>query len=98
MSGDLGYTYAKLGEGTQILATHAGRIKERLIAAFNNGGFVMVSPNAMPDEPKRIWGEVWTTVTSLKGTKESGSFAPSIERLSESEAVSLRRVALLHDL
>ena len=53
----LGYAYEKLGGGVQILATHEGGIKRRLIEAFHES-LVAVSVNALPDKPKQIWQEV----------------------------------------
>ena len=86
----LGYAYGKLGAGVQILATHEGEIKERLIAAFHDS-LHAVSAEALPDEPKRIWPEVWATVTAIKGTEQSGSFSPSINALTEAEAVEIAK-------
>ena len=90
MRGDILYTYEKLSAGVQILATHKGEIKERLIKAFHES-LVMVSAEALPDEPKRIWGEVFAKATAVEGTKESGRFIPSINALTENEAVDLAK-------
>ena len=90
MDPKLGYANEKLGAGVQILATHEGEIKERLIAAFCDSLWI-VSVDALPDEPKQIWQEVLATATANKGTKESGRFIPSINDLTEDEAVDLAR-------
>ena len=84
----LGYANEKLGAGVQILAKHKGAIKERLIAAFCDS-LVSVPVDALPDDPKQIWQEVWATVTANKGTEESGAFLSSINDLTEDEAVEL---------
>ena len=86
----LGYANEKLGAGVQILATHEGEIKRRLIEAFHES-LVAVPVDALPDEPKEIWQEVWATATAIKGTKESGTFVPSINALTEAEAVDLAK-------
>ena len=86
----LGYANEKLGAGIQILATHKGEIKERLITAFCDSLWI-VPVDALPDEPKQIWQEVLATATANKGTKESGQFIPSINDLTEDEAVDLAR-------
>ena len=89
--GELGYAHEKLGAGVQTLATHHGEVKERLIAAFHDS-LVAVNPNALPDEPKSIWLEVWEKATSIKGSEREGSFAPSINALDEAGAVNLAKM------
>ena len=74
--------------GVLILATHKGRIKERLIAAFHDS-LHGVSAEALPPELRRTWIDVYTKATAVEGTKESGRFAPSINALTEDEAVDL---------
>ena len=86
----LGYANEKLSAGVQILATHEGGIKRRLIEAFHES-LVAVPVDALPDEPKQIWQEVWATATAIKGTEESGTFIPSINALTEAEAVELAK-------
>ena len=88
MDNNLEYANEKLVVGVLILATHKGEIKERLIAAFCDS-LVSVPVDALPDDPKQIWQEVWATVTANKGTKESGAFLSSINDLTEDEAVEL---------
>ena len=84
MDPKLGYANETLGAGVQILATHEGEIKERLIAAFCDS-LVAVPVDALPDEPKQIWQEVWATATA------SGKFTPSINALTEAKAVELAK-------
>ena len=81
-------TDGKLAMGVLILATHKGRIKERLIAAFHDS-LHGVSAEALPPELRRAWIDVHTKATAVEGTKESGRFAPSINALTEDEAVDL---------
>ena len=90
MDNNLEYANEKLVVGVLILATHKGAIKERLIAAFCDS-LVSVPVDALPDDPKQIWQEVWATVTANKGTEESGAFLLSINDLTEDEAGDLAR-------
>jgi hypothetical protein len=87
----LGYAYEKLGAGVQILATHPDEIKGRLIAAFHDS-LHAVPTDALPEQPKQIWIDVWAKVTAIKGTEQSGVFAPSINAMDESEAVQIARM------
>ena len=89
--GELSYTCAKLSAGVQTLATHPGRVKERLIAAFHDSLFA-VNQDALPDEPKSIWLQVWEKATSIKGSSLEGSYAPSINCLDEAGAVELTKM------
>jgi len=89
MAADLGYTHEKMGPYVQILATHPGPIKQRLIAAFNS--LYGVNPNAMPEEPRAIWNRIWAAVTSAPHDGTRGAFTPSIERLTDAEACSIAR-------
>ena len=84
--GDLDYAYGKLGLGVETLATHPGEVKARLIAAFSH--LVGVNPDALPDEPKRIWLEVWEKATN--GSDREGSLA-AINDLDEAGAVELAK-------
>lgn len=81
----LAYANGKLGEGTSVLATHPGRIKERLTVAFQRS-LAQVPAVDLPAGAKTLWDEVWEQVTAIKGTKESGPFAPSIDALDEYRA------------
>ena len=69
------YTDEKLAVGVLILATHKGRIKERLIAAFHDS-LHGVSAEALPPELRRTWIDVYTKATAVEGTKESGPIRP----------------------
>ena len=89
--GQLDYTYAKLRAGVQTLATHPGEVKKRLIAAFHDSLFA-VNSEALPDEPKGIWLQVWEKATSIKGSSCEGSFVPSINDLDEAGAVKLAKM------
>jgi hypothetical protein len=83
---DILYTHEKLGRAVQILATHPGPIKDRLIAAFNDGGIPMVSPDALPDEPRRIWQtRVWEPLTRVSD-KLRGSAVASLAGISDEDA------------
>ena len=90
--GELSYTCAKLSAGVQTLATHPGRVKERLIAAFHDSLFA-VNQDALPDEPKSIWLQVWGEGYIDQGVARlRGSYAPSINCLDEAGAVELTKM------
>ena len=87
----LGYANEKLCAGVQILATHEGEIKERLIAAFCDSLY-MVQVDALPDEPKEIWQEVLATATAIpEESGGPGKFIQSINELTETKAVELAK-------
>jgi hypothetical protein len=86
----LTYANEKLSLGVHELATHPGRIKERLISAFHPS-LAQVPDTDLPPEAKELWGKVWKQVTAQGGTAESGTYQSSINALSENEAVELAR-------
>src|SRR5262249_6028057 len=75
---DVIYTRARLGEATQILAVHPGRIKERRTEAVHRG-LVMVDAKAF-DEPgtnrdaARYWKEMWSAVTTAPRDEKLGVY------------------------
>jgi hypothetical protein len=88
---DVRYAYAKLGETTQILATHPGRIKERLTEAINRGGWAMFDPKAlevedMDGDAPGFYRRVEKAITTAPRDEKLGVYGPSIDRLSEQEA------------
>ena len=87
------YAYEKLAAGVHVLATHPGRVRERLIAAFHTS-LVQVPRGTLSDEPREIWGNVWDRVTAIKGTEKSGSLEPSINALDEDEAVKVAEMIM----
>ena len=78
----LPHARGKLDEGVSVLATHPGRIKERLIAAFIPK-LTEVSETALPPEAREIWVDVRKKVTAVTGTKQSGPYEASINALDE---------------
>lgn len=93
---DIFYAHEKLGRAAQVLATHPGRIKERLIAAFNEA-IPMVSAEALPDEPRRIWKtRVWEPLTRVKDERR-GSAAASLDDVSEEQACTIAESILTVD-
>lgn len=91
MAVDVHYAYAKLGETTAILATHPGRIKERLTEAINRGGWAMFDPKALqvPDmdaEAPEYYRRIERAISTAPRDEKRGVYGPSIERLSEDEA------------
>ena len=92
----LGYAIEKLGGGVQVLATHPGEIRERLIEAFYDS-LHAVSGEALPEEAKRIWSQVMAKVTTAKGTPQSGVFQPSINALTDTDAVWVAQMIMRVD-
>ena len=58
---DLIYLNGKLSAGVTKLATHPGRIKERLSAAFIDS-LLPVSAKSLPAEARATWDRVWSRV------------------------------------
>ena len=95
---DLIYTNGKLGKAVSILATHPGRINERLTEAANRA-LVAVDPavfNASAPgiyiAAPRYWQMIWSAITAVRHDPKGGVFAPSIDRLSEIEASEIARM------
>jgi hypothetical protein len=86
---DLKETRSTLEIGISILATHPGRIRERLIEAFHKElHLIQADDIAGPDlsvDAKPYWQKVQAAVTAQHDEKE-GSYAPSIEAMTEEEA------------
>ena len=81
---DLIYANGKLSAGITKLATHPGRIKDRLIAAFSDS-LLQVPEKVLPEEARVIWKEVMNRVA----TGEIGSLASTIKALDEQDAVDI---------
>ena len=100
---DLPYISGRLGSGVQILATHPGRINERLIEAFNMQLYGIPADAFDGDvkdlnvEARTFWRKVWNAVASAPKDEERGVFAPSIEVLSENEASSIAQLVVSVD-
>lgn len=69
----------------EILATHPGRIRERLIAACHEG-LVLVPPNVLPHEVQSLYDDVMEFVTATEYSPDEGAFAPAIRNLTDEEA------------
>ncbi len=69
----------------EILATHPGAIRERLIAACHEG-LALVPSNVLPHELKSLYDEVMDLVTDPESPPAEGAFAPAIGNLTEEEA------------
>ena len=88
--GSLSYANAKLWTAVGILATHPGRIQERLIKACHEG-LVFVPEPVLPSYCKPIYQRVWQSVTSSAGSEQEGRYKPSIEMLSDDETVAVAK-------
>lgn len=82
---DIFYQNEKLWRAVEILATHPGRIRDRLIKACHEA-WVFVHPDLVTEELRAFYNKVQANVTSEPRTDEDGSFKPSIRRLSEEDA------------
>lgn len=89
----LGYAVEKLGVGVEVLVTHPGEIRDRLIEAFHFS-LHAVSGEGLPEDAKRIWSQVMAKVTAVKGTPQSGVFQPSINALTDADAVWVARMIM----
>lgn len=88
----------KLGLGLHVLATHPGGVRERLLAAFQQGLYA-VGPISLPGSARGMWDEVWKAVTSTRVDNLERSFALSIATLGEAEASDLaERIWTIHSL
>ena len=86
--GDALYAHEKLGQAIHHLSLGKGRINERLIAACTYG-FVHVHRDALPHaEMKQYYDKIWSAVTRVADEKR-GSFAASIERMTEDQACEI---------
>lgn len=82
---DLIYANGKVSMAAEVLATHPGRIRERLVAACNEG-LALVPSNVLPHEVKSLYDEVMELVTANEYPSAEGAFAPAIRNLTEEEA------------
>ena len=95
---DLIYTNGKLSKAVSILATHPGRINERLTQAANRAlvgvdpaVFNASAPGIYIGAP-RYWQKIWSAITAVRHDPQREPFAPSIDRLSEIEASEIARM------
>ena len=87
---DLIYANGKLWAAVGTLATHPGRIQERLIKACHES-LVFVPEPILPSYLKPIYQRVWQSVTSSAGSEQEGRYEPSIAMLSDDEAVAVAK-------
>src|SRR5713226_2996974 len=95
MKPDLKETFLSLESGINIMATHPGRIQERLIEAFHKELHMIqaddiAGPNLSVDA-KPYWLKVLAAVTAQHDDKR-GSYAPSIEAMTEDEACRIAQM------
>jgi hypothetical protein len=81
-----------------ILATHPGRVKERLIEAAHKAlvhvdANVFTRPGVYVDAPN-YWRRVWDAITSAPKDPQRGVFEPSINNLTEEEATEIAQLIL----
>lgn len=82
---DLLYALEKAAWVVRVLATHEGRIKERLVKACHQG-FPPIPRRGLPDEIQSQYDRIRERVTVEEHSREEGAFAPAIRALSEEEA------------
>ena len=87
---DLLYALEKASWAVHVLATHEGRIRERLVEACHYG-FVQIPRNGLPDEIQSQYDRIRKRVTVENPSGDEGAFIPAIRDLSEEEA---REVAI----
>ena len=87
---DLIYANGKLWAAVGILATHPGRIQDRLIKACHEN-LVFVPKSVLPSYLQPIYQRVWQSVTSSTGSEREGCCRPSIAMLSDDEAVTVAK-------
>ena len=91
---DVFYTNEKLWAAVGILATGRGPIKDRLVDAFSHG-MPGIGPESFPSELNPEFAKVWATVTRVRpGGDATGSLGPSIDSLTDQEAVDVARKIL----
>ena len=85
---DLIYANGKLWDAVGILATHPGRIHDRLIVACRSS-LVFVPEHVLPSYLEPIYQRVWQKVASSSGSNKEGTFVPSITDLTDDQAVAV---------
>ena len=85
---DLIYTNGKLWAAVGILATHPGRIQDRLSKAYHES-LVFVPEPILPSYLKPIYQRVWQSLTSSTESEQEGRLEASIAMLSDDEAVAV---------
>ena len=90
---DLHYALEKASWAVHVLATHEGRVRERLIEACHDG-FAQIPRNGLPDEIQSQYDRIRKRVTVEDPSGDEGAFIPAIRDLSEEEA---REVAIWMD-
>jgi hypothetical protein len=88
------YNLERLTRGIDILATHPGPVKGRLVAAFHDS-LCSVMPAALPGPAFEIWDEMGQMVTAVPAGDHERAFRLSIDPLQEAEAVILARSVLI---
>lgn len=86
---NMGYAAAKIGETIIMLATHEGRIKERLQASMLK--FVGFAPDPFSERVRIGYSEIHAVLTTVseEDAGSRGRFFASIDLMSEEEASSL---------
>ena len=82
---DLLYALEKASWAVHVLATHEGRIRERLVEACHYG-LAQVPRNGLPAEIQSQYDRIWKRVTVERPSGDKGAFIPAIRDLSEEEA------------
>jgi hypothetical protein len=86
----LRYSFEHLSSGIDVLATHPGAIKDRLVEAFDKH-LCHVVPSLLPASAVEVWESAWRQVTAVPASDQEGVFRVSIEALDETAAVDVAR-------
>ena len=86
---NLNYALEKYGSGTGILARHPGRIRERLIEAFERQILSAGGPDSHGDVPDRIEQMIREQIERVSSDRSepTGALRRTVEAMSEEEAV-----------
>lgn len=82
-----------LARGIEILATHPGPIRERLVAACRIS-LCHVEAAVLPEPAAVMWDAIWWTVTSVPADDQETVLRRSIDALRDDEVVGVARGVL----
>ncbi len=85
--GDVLYAYSNISEAVEIMATHPGSIKDRLVAAYNK--FSPVTEKDFPDELKADYKWVIEKLTKKDPIFDEGSVRATLYGMHTKTAVKI---------
>jgi hypothetical protein len=93
---DVRYNHAQIGQAVSTLATHPGRIKERLTEAANHLAIVnegIFKVEGMYEGAAGTWQQIQDAIRSVP----DATFGVSIDRLSEKQACDVAQLIVSID-